>query len=130
MKKGQDSGINLFAGFSASSASQDRSLYYSTDSPYSESDYYELKNLIEKCSKKSQNTKIKSISRITNICESATDFTLFIDLLPNWIFLFGRIVKYDTEKSVREAAFRLQALYFAKFKTRFANFLQEIFTPL
>ena len=123
-------GINLFAGFSATSASQDKSLYYSPDSPYSESEYCELKNLIEKCAKKSQNTKLKSMSRITSLCEEATDHTLFIDLLPNWIFLFTRMVKYDQEKSVRESAFRLQALFFAKFKTKFLNFVEEIFTPL
>lgn len=125
-----NSGINLFAGFSATSASQDKSLYYNADSAYSESDYCELKNLIEKCSKKSQNTKLKSMARITELCEAATDFSLFVDLLPTWIFLFTRIVKYDSEKSVREAGFRLQGLFFSKFKKRFFNFIEDVFTPL
>ena len=83
MKKGKDSGINLFAGFSASNASEDKSLYYSQNPFYTETEYYELKNLIEKCSKKSSNTKLKSIARISSLCENATDFNVFIDLLPN-----------------------------------------------
>ena len=124
------SGINLFAGFSSANASKDKSLFYNPESPYSESQYYELKNLIEKCAKKSQNTKLKSISRIYSICESTTDFTLFIDLLPIWIFIFGKLVKYDSEKSVREATFRLQSLFFTKFKRNFLNYIPEIFTPL
>lgn len=124
------SGINLFAGFSSVTASQDRSLFYSPNSPYTESQYYELKNLIEKCAKKSQNTKLKSISQITSICEATSDFTLFIDLMPIWIFLFGKLVKYDSEKSVREAAFKLQGLFFSKFKTKFVNYVQDLFTPL
>lgn len=124
------SGINLFAGFSSANASKDKSLFYNPDSPYSESQYYELKNLIEKCTKKSQNTKLKSISRIFSICESTTDFTLFIDLLPIWIFIFGKLAKYDGEKSVRESTFKLQSLFFTKFKRSFTNFIPELFTPL
>ncbi|OMJ91494.1 hypothetical protein SteCoe_5988 [Stentor coeruleus] len=130
MKKGQDSGINLFAGFSAAMASQDKSLYYSPESPYSETQYYELKNLIEKCAKKSQNTKTKALNKISEICESTKDFTLFIDLLPSWIFLFGKMIRYDMDKTVREGAFRVQALFFSKFKRNFVNYIQEIFTPL
>ena len=44
--------------------------------------------------------------------------------------MFSRIVKYDSEKSVRDSAFKLQGLFFSKFKTKFVSFINEIFTPL
>lgn len=123
------SSVNLFDRFSTKTT-DDRSLFYNPEAPYSETEFQEIKNALDKCKKKSSNTKIKSLNRLINYCNDATDFTLLIDMLPNWIYLFSTLTKYDTEKSVRETTFRTQIAFFSKFKKQFARYLDEIFTPL
>jgi len=122
--------LNPFATFSSSEGKNDKAYYYQPGSPYSEAEYQEVKNLFEKCTRKSQNTKLKATSRIIEACQKASDLTLFIDLIPNWVYVFSRVVKYEPERAVREAALKVQHLFFKRFRTKFAQYLQDIFPSL
>ena len=122
------SGVNLFAQFSNSELNN--AFRYNPDCTYSQKDFLDLKNLFQKCFKKSDHTKFKALGRILELFHASEDKSLFIDQLPNWVALFCRLMKFEQDKQVRTAILDVQRVFLRSFKKDFAPFITEIFIPM
>lgn len=122
------SGVNLFAQFSNSELND--AFRYNPASSYSQQAFLDLKNLFQKCFKKSDHTKLKALGRILETFHSSEDKTLFIDQLPNWVALFCRLMKFEQDKQVRMAILEVQRAFLRCFKKDFVPFVADIFVPM
>ena len=122
------SGVNLFAQFSSSEPSN--ATRYNPDASYTQQDFLDLKNLFQKCFKKSDHTKIKSLTTILSLLQSREDKSLFIDQLPNWVALFCRLLKFEQDKQVRTTLLDVQRAFLRAFKKDFYPYITDIFTPM
>ena len=122
------SGVNLFAQFSNSELNN--AFRYNSASTYSQQAFLDLKNLFQKCFKKSDHTKLKALGRILETFHSLEDKTLFIDQLPNWVALFCRLMKFEQDKQVRTAILEVQRAFLRCFKKDFVPFIADIFVPM
>lgn len=122
------SGVNLFAQFSNSELNN--AFRYNPASTYSQQDFLDLKNLFQKCFKKSDHTKLKALGRILEVFHSKEEKSLFIDQLPNWVALFCRLMKFEQDKQVRMAILEVQRAFLRSFKKDFVLFISDIFVPM
>lgn len=120
-------GINLFAYFTQQDTANQRSMQFKSGFGYNQSEFDHLKNLFQKCSKKSESTKIKVLREIRALCESAENKQLFIDQLPNWVKIYTRMMKFENDKGVRLGASQVTRTFLKFFKDSFEPFMLDFF---